>query len=146
MLILKVARECDQGFQEVHDSPQSMLGLESYVKRVETSVTSEGSDAAPQYVGVWGMRGVGKTLVLPHSMGAQRYMAIFKERSSFGAQWGKFLTEWPYQSLSEELGLKPELNGNAEDCKLKLHSQLRWKECSWFWMMFGKTKHLSHLT
>jgi hypothetical protein len=30
-----------------------------------------------------------------------------------------------YWSLSEELGLKPELNPNAEDYKLKLHSQFR---------------------
>jgi uncharacterized protein YoxC len=52
MLNLKVARECDQVLQEVHDLPQSMFGLESYVGRVETLVTSEGSDAAPQYVGV----------------------------------------------------------------------------------------------
>jgi hypothetical protein len=32
-----------------------------------------------------------------------------------------------YWSLSEELGLKPELNVNAEDYKPKLHSQFRWK-------------------
>ncbi len=89
MLILKVARECDQAFQEVHDLPQSMLGLESYVKRVETLVTSEGSDAAPQYGACVEL---GKLLFFKHCTGAQRYMAIFKERSSFGAQWGKFLT------------------------------------------------------
>jgi len=47
-----------------------------------------------------------------------------------------------YWTLSEELGLKPELNTNAEDYKLKLDG----KECFWFWMMFGKTKHLIHLT
>jgi hypothetical protein len=32
MLNLKVARECDQTLQEVHDLPQSMFGLESYVE------------------------------------------------------------------------------------------------------------------
>ncbi len=52
MLNLKVARECDQPLQEVHDLPESTFGLESYVERVETLVTSEGSDAAPHYVGV----------------------------------------------------------------------------------------------
>jgi hypothetical protein len=31
---------------------------------------------------------LGKLLFFKHCMGAQRYMAIFKERSSFGAQWG----------------------------------------------------------
>jgi hypothetical protein len=62
MLNLKVARECDQPLQEVDDLLQSTFGLESYVERVETLVTSEGSDAAPQYVGVWGMGGVGNIL------------------------------------------------------------------------------------
>jgi hypothetical protein len=37
-----------------------------------------------------------------------------------------------YQTLSAELGLKPEKNVKPED--------------SWFWMMFGKTRHLIHLT
>jgi triacylglycerol esterase/lipase EstA (alpha/beta hydrolase family) len=35
---------------------------------------------------------LGKLLFFKHCIGAQRYMAIFKERSSFGAQCGKFLT------------------------------------------------------
>jgi predicted ATPase len=78
MLNLKVARECDQPLQEVHDLPQSMLGLESYVKRVETLVTSEGSDAAPQYVGVWGMPGVGKTLVLETLYGSAKIYGHFQ--------------------------------------------------------------------
>jgi uncharacterized protein YoxC len=78
MLILKVARECDQAFQEVHDLPQSMLGLESYVKRVETLVTSEGSDATPQYVGVWAMRGAGKTLVLQTLNGSAKIYGHFQ--------------------------------------------------------------------
>jgi len=69
-----------------------MFGLESYLKRVETLVTSEGSDAAPEYVGVWGMGGVGKTLLLQRVYGSPRYMAIFKKPSSFGALWGKHLT------------------------------------------------------
>jgi uncharacterized protein YoxC len=50
MLNQKVARECDQALQEVHDLPQSMFGLESYVESVETLATSEGSDAALEYV------------------------------------------------------------------------------------------------
>jgi hypothetical protein len=47
MLNLKVARECDPPLQQVDDLPQSIFGLESYVERVETLLTSEGSDAAP---------------------------------------------------------------------------------------------------
>jgi len=122
-----VARECDQALQEVHDLPP-MFGLESYVERVETLVTSDGSDAAPQYVGVWGMGGVGKTLLLQTLYGSAKVHAHF--------QGAKFI--WPtvgqspdmmalYRRLSEELGLKPELNVNAEDYKLKLHPHFRQK-------------------
>ncbi len=68
---------------------------ESYMKSVETLMTSEESYAAPQYVAVWGMGEVGK-LFFEHCLGVQRYMAIFKDPSSFGAQWGKLLTLWPY--------------------------------------------------
>jgi len=128
-----VARECDQALQEVHDLPQSMLGLESYAKRVETLVTSEGSDAAPQYVGVWGMGGVGKTLLLQtlygsakvHGQGAKFIWRTMGQTPDIMAL---------YRSLSEELGLKPELNVNAEDYKLKLHFQFRWKRV---FLVFG---------
>jgi predicted ATPase len=109
-----------------------MLGLESYVKRVETLVTSEGSDAAPQYVGVWGMRGAGKTLLLQTLYASTQVDCHFQ-----GVQFiWRTVGQTPdimafYRSLSEELDLKPELNLSTEDYKLKLH--------------FGKTKHLIHL-
>jgi len=147
MLILKVARECDQALQEVHDLPQSMLGLESYVKRVETLVTSEGSDAAPQYVGVWGMGGVGKTLLLQTLYGSAKVHGHFQGAKFIWCTVGQTPDIMAlYRSLSEELGLKPELNVNAEDYKLNYTLSLDGKECSWFWMMFGKTKYLIHLT
>jgi len=70
-----------------------MFGLESYVGRVETLVTSKGSDADPHYVGSmehgWSWQ---NSSSFKDCMGAQRYMAIFKEPSSFGALWGKLLT------------------------------------------------------
>ncbi|KAH8936848.1 hypothetical protein BDL97_17G106500 [Sphagnum fallax] len=118
-----MARECDQPLQEVHDLPVSTFGLESYVERVETLVTSEGSDAAPRYVGVWGMGGVGKTLLLQRLHGSPKVHGHF--------QGAKFIWRTVGQtpdimalnrSLSEELGLKPELGLNAVDYKLKLHS------------------------
>jgi hypothetical protein len=98
------------------------------VKRVETLVTSEGSDAAPQYVGVWGMGGDGKTLLLQTLYGSAKVHGHVQ-----GAEFiWRTVGQTPdimalYRSLSEELGLKPELNVNAEDYKLKLHSQFRWK-------------------
>jgi hypothetical protein len=39
---------------------------------------------------------LGKLFFFKDCMGAQRYMAIFKEPSSFGSQWGKLLTKWLY--------------------------------------------------
>jgi hypothetical protein len=127
MLNLKVARECDQPLQEVHDLPP-MFGLESYVERVETMLTSEGSDAAPQYVGVWGMGGVGKTLLLQRLYGSQKVHGHFHGAKFIWRTVGQTPDIMAlYRSLSEELGLKPELNVNAEDYKLKLHSQFRRK-------------------
>jgi hypothetical protein len=92
MLNLKVARECDQALQEVHDLPQSMYGLESYVERVETLVTSDGSDADPQYVGVWGMGGVGKTLLLEIVYGSPNVYGHFQGAKFIWLTVGKLLT------------------------------------------------------
>ncbi len=79
MLNLKVKRECDQALQEVHDLPQSTFGLESNVERVETLLTSEGKNAAPRYVGVCGMGGVGKTLLLQRVYGSPKVHCHFQE-------------------------------------------------------------------
>jgi hypothetical protein len=128
MLNLKGARECDQALQEVHDLPHSMFGLESYVKRVETLVTFKESDAGPQYVGVWGMGGVGKTLLLQTLYGSAKVHGHFQGAKFIWRTVGQTPNIMAlYRGLSEELGLKPELNVNAEDYKLKLHSQFRLK-------------------
>jgi len=120
MLNLKVARECDQALQEVHDLPQSMFGLESYVERVETLVTSEGSDTATQYVGVQGMVGVGKTLLLQTLYGSPKVHGHFKgAKFIWCTVWQTPVTMALYQTLSPELGLKPQKNLNPEDYKLK---------------------------
>ncbi|KAH8936865.1 hypothetical protein BDL97_17G107800 [Sphagnum fallax] len=124
----KVARECDQALQEVHDLPQSMFGLESYVERVETLVTSEGSDAAPQYVGVWGMGGVGKTLLLQRLYGSPKVHCHFQGAKFIWCTVGQTPDIMAvYRTLSKELGFKPEKTANPEDYKLKLHSQFRRK-------------------
>jgi len=123
-----VARECDQPLREVHDLPQSTLGLESYVDRVETLVTSEGRKAAPRYVGVCGMGGVGKTLLLQRLYGSPKIRGHFQEAKFIWLTVGQTPNILAlYRRLSEELGIKAESNANAEDYKLKLHSQLRGK-------------------
>ncbi len=126
MLNLKVARECDQASQEVHDLPESMFGLENYVERVETLLTSEGSDAAPRYMGVWGMGGVGKTLLLQRLYGSPKVHGHFQGAKFIWCTVGQTPDIMAlYQTLSEELGLKPELYVYPVDYKLKLYNQFR---------------------
>jgi hypothetical protein len=93
------------------------------VERVETLVTSEGSDAAPQYVGIWGMGGVGKTLLLQRVYGSAKVHGHFQGAKFIWVTVGQTPDIMAlYRRLSVELGLKPEWNANAEDNKLKLHS------------------------
>jgi hypothetical protein len=126
MFNLKVERECDQTLQEVHDLPEAMFGLESYVERAETLVTSKQSNADPQYVGVRGMGGVGKTLLLKriydsakvhgHFRGAKFIWCTVGQTPDIMAQYG---------ILSAKLGLKPHEYLNLDDYKLELHTQFK---------------------
>jgi hypothetical protein len=137
MLNLKVARECDQPLQEVHDLPQSLFGLESYVERVETLVTSEGRHAASQYVGVCGMGGVLKTLLLQTLYGSPKVTGHFQGAMFIWLtvrQTPDIMTL--YQTLSKKLDLNPELYANPEDYKHYLHTQFKQKrllETSLYW-------------
>jgi Leucine-rich repeat (LRR) protein len=101
-----------------------MFGLESYVERVETLVISEGRNAAPCYVGVWGMGGVGKALLLQRLYGSPKLRGHFQGAMFIWLTVGQtpdIMTL--YRTLSEELGLKPELHLNPEDYKCYLHTQ-----------------------
>jgi len=101
-----------------------MFGLERYVKRVETLVTSKESDAAPQHLGVWGMGGVGKTVLLRRLYWSPKVRGHFKGAKFIWCTVGQTPDIMAlYRTFSAELGLKPELNLNPEDYKLKLHSQ-----------------------
>jgi Leucine-rich repeat (LRR) protein len=107
--------------------PQSIFGLERYVERVETLVTSEGSHADPQYVGVWGMGGVGKTLLLKIVYGSPRVRCHFHRAKFIWCTVGQTPNIMAlYRTLSVELGLEPEENANPYDYKVKLHSEFRW--------------------
>jgi hypothetical protein len=126
MLNLKVARECDEALQEVHDLPQSMFGPESYVGRVETLVTSEGSHADPHYVGVWSMGGVGKTLLLQRLYQSPKLHCHFQQAKLIWCTVGQnpgIMTL--YRTLSAELGFEPEKTANPEVYKFKLNNQFR---------------------
>jgi len=110
VLNLKVGREWDQPLQEVHDLPQSMFGLESYVRRVETLVTSKESDAAPQHLGVWGMGGVGKTLLLRRLYWSSKVRGHFKGAKFIWCTVGQTPDIMAlYRTLSAELDLKPQI-------------------------------------
>jgi len=121
---MKVARECDQPSQEVHDLPQSTFGLDSYVERVETLVTSEGRNAAPRYVGVCGMGGVGKTLLLQRVYGSPNVKGHFQGAEFIWLTVGQTPDIMAlYRTLSKKLHIDPELHGNPEDYKCYLHTQ-----------------------
>ncbi len=132
---MKVPREYNQPLQEVHDLPQAMFGMDSYVERVESLVTSEQSGAEPQYVAVRGMGGVGKTLLLQILYGSQKvhdhFRAVPKTPES---QLPKFIwctvTQRPdmmalYRTFSAELGLQPEETVIPEYYKHKLFNHFK---------------------
>jgi disease resistance protein RPS2 len=128
MLNQKVASECDQALQEVHDLPQSTFGLESYVERVETLLTSEGRNAAPRYVAVCGMGGVGKTLLLQRVDGSPNVKGHFQGAEFIWLTVGQTADIMAlYRTLSKKLHLDPELHVNPEDYKRYLHTQFRQK-------------------
>jgi disease resistance protein RPS2 len=119
-----MVRECD--IQEIHDLPDATFGLETYVEKVVTLVLSEESDAGPRYVKVWGMGGVGKTFLLQTLYGSAKVHGHFQGAKFIWRTVGQAPNIMAlYRGLSEELGLNPELNVNAEDYKLKLHTQFR---------------------
>ncbi|CAN5962954.1 unnamed protein product, partial [Sphagnum jensenii] len=100
-----------------------MFGLESYVERLETLVTSKGSNAAPRYVGVWGMGGVGKTLLLQRLDGSPKVKGHFQGAMFIWLTVGQtphIMTL--YRTLSKKMGLDPELYVNSEDYKRYLHT------------------------
>jgi Leucine-rich repeat (LRR) protein len=123
-----VSREFEQALQEVSDLRQSTFGLESYVERVETLVTTAESDRAPKYVGVWGMGGVGKTLLLQTLYASAQVHDHFQGVKFIWRTVGRTPDIMAlYRSLSEELGLKPEMNLNIEDYKRKLYTMFKQK-------------------
>jgi len=87
-------------------------------------VTSEGSAAAPRYVGVCGMGGVGKTLLLKRVHGSPNVYGHFEGAKFIWLTVGLTPDIMAfYHTLSKELGLEPELYLNPEDYKLKLYNQ-----------------------
>ncbi|CAM6012298.1 unnamed protein product [Sphagnum balticum] len=74
------------------------------------------------------MGGVGKTLLLQRVYGSPKVHGHFQGAKFIWRTVGRTPNIMAvYRTLSEELGLKPELNANPEDYKRKLHSQFRQK-------------------
>jgi GTPase SAR1 family protein len=63
--------------------------LDVVSKELNQLLVSKGSDPSPHYVGVWGMGGVGKTLLLKKPMISWKFNDTFKALLSFGLWWGK---------------------------------------------------------
>jgi disease resistance protein RPS2 len=119
-----VGRQCDQALQEVHDLPELTFGLENYVERLETLLTSGGSGEAPRYVGVWGMGGVGKTHLLKRLDGSPKVKCHFQGAMFIWLTVGQTPDIMAlYRRLSEELALKPQKYLNPEDYKRYLHTE-----------------------
>jgi hypothetical protein len=147
MLNLKVARECDRALQKVHDLSHATFGLESYVESVETLLTSEASDAAPRYVGVYGMGGVGETLLLQRVYESPKVDAHFQGAKFIRLTVGQTPDIMAlYKSLSKELRVKKKRLRTQTITSPNYSLNSNRKECSWFWMMFGKIRHLMRLT
>jgi len=116
-----VSREFEQAQQEVHDLRQSTFGLDSYVEEVETFIASAGSDLLPKYLGVWGMGGAGKSVLLKTLYARAKVNNHFQGVQFIWRTVGKSpdITSI-YRFFSQELGLKPELDLNVLDYKRRL--------------------------
>ncbi len=93
------------------------------MESVKTLVTSEGSDAAPQYVGVghgwsWENSSSSKTVWKPNG---ERPFSRSNVHLVHCGETPDIMTL--YRSLSKKLGLNPELYVNPEDYKRYLHAQ-----------------------
>ncbi|CAM6013287.1 unnamed protein product, partial [Sphagnum balticum] len=105
-----------------------MFGMESYVESVETLVTSKQNNVDPQYVGVRGMGGVGKTLLFQRVYGSSKVHDHFRGAKSIWCTVGQTLDIMAlYRSFSAELGLEPEKTAIAEDYKHKLFNYFKQK-------------------
>jgi Leucine-rich repeat (LRR) protein len=117
-----VARE--NHYEALHLS-QAVFGLESYVERVEMLLTSAGSDASPRYFGVWGMGGVGKTLLLREVYWSRKVRAHFQGATFIWLTVGQTPDILSlYRSITDEMGSKPHEHSNMVDYKQKLEREL----------------------
>ncbi|CAM6037851.1 unnamed protein product [Sphagnum compactum] len=121
--------EIERALKEVRDLRQSTFGLEEYVKKVEPLLTVAACDLAPQYVGVWGMGGVGKSTLLKTLYARAKVQDHFRGVLFIWRTVGQS-PDIPaiitlYRSLSEELCLKPEMNLNVKDYKDKLATKFK---------------------
>jgi Leucine-rich repeat (LRR) protein len=119
--LVQLIKLCQQVETKVHDLPRAIFGMERYVERVEAMVTSKESDADPHYVGVWGMGGVGKTLLLQKVDGSSNVCGHFQGAKFIWLTVGHSPDIMAlYRTLSAELDLKPVITEFPEVYKDKL--------------------------
>ncbi|CAK9237692.1 unnamed protein product, partial [Sphagnum troendelagicum] len=120
--IKEVSRE--NNYEALYLSPAT-FGLKSYVERVEKLLTSAGSNASPCYVGVWGMGGVGKTLLLREVYWSRKVRSHFQGATFIWLTVGQTPDMLSlYRSISDDMGSKPHKHSNMVDYKQKLESEL----------------------
>jgi disease resistance protein RPS2 len=108
---------------EHHDIPQSIVGLDNMSKQLQQLLLSKGSDSHPHYVGVWGMGGVGKTLLAKKAYNNMEIQQHFQGSSFIWLTMGKNPNiRSLYQTLSEKLGLSRFAPSNDVDYQCNLYN------------------------
>jgi len=91
-------------------------------------LTSAGRDASPRYVGVWGMGGVGKTLLLREVYRSRKVRAHFQGATFIWLTVGQNPDVLSlYRSITDDMGSKPHEHSNMVDYKQKLERELSGK-------------------
>ncbi|CAM6029577.1 unnamed protein product [Sphagnum balticum] len=71
------ACEVTQKLTDVQRVPPLVFGLDNFTKRLQKSIISSSSDANSRSIGIWGMGGVGKTLLAQMSYNSQEVCRHF---------------------------------------------------------------------
>jgi len=72
------ACEVTQKLTDVQRVPPLVFGLDNFTKRLQKSIISSSSDANSRSIGIWGMGGVGKTLLAQMSYNSQEVRQHFE--------------------------------------------------------------------
>jgi len=90
---------------EHHDMPQSIVGLDDMSEQLQNLLLSITNDSKHRYVGIWGMGGVGKTLLVQKACENIKIQQHFEHSFIWLTVGRNPHIRSLYQTLSEKLGL-----------------------------------------